>query len=216
MTQRRLDPPVIGFDLDLTLVDSRERILSSFRRALRDLGVEVSRAELEPHLGVPLTHTAAAVAPAIDADALVLRYRRHYDADDAPVTAPMPGAREALEAVHALGGRCVVVSAKFGPAVHTALRESGLERLVDGVYGELFALDKAQALLTEGATVYVGDHPGDMAAAAAGSAHAVGVATGANDAETLRAAGADVVLDSLRPFGEWLAGDLPRLARPRR
>ena len=29
---------VVGFDLDLTLVDSRERIMSSYLRALHDVG----------------------------------------------------------------------------------------------------------------------------------------------------------------------------------
>ena len=53
-------PLTVGFDLDLTLVDSRQRIISAYIRALRDLGVEVSSEDLMPHLGVPLSHTAAA------------------------------------------------------------------------------------------------------------------------------------------------------------
>ena len=67
----------VGFDLDLTLVDSQERIISAYIRALADLGVEVSSEQLAPHLGIPLAHTAAAVGATVDADALVLRYR-HY------------------------------------------------------------------------------------------------------------------------------------------
>ncbi|HET7474508.1 MAG TPA: HAD hydrolase-like protein, partial [Dermatophilaceae bacterium] len=188
------EPPAVGFDLDLTLVDSRERIISAYVRALRDIGAEVTREALEPHLGIPLAMTAAAVAPAVDADALVLRYRHYYDEPDAPVTQPMPGAADALRAVRDAGGRTVVVSAKYTPAVHQALAEAGLTALVDVAYGELFAADKAVALAEQGASVYVGDHPGDMAAAAACGAYAVGVASGANDEAALRAAGADVTL----------------------
>ena len=158
-------PLTVGFDLDLTLVDSHERILSAYIRALHDLGVEVSAEELTPHLGMPLVHTAAAVGAAVDADALVLRYRHYYDEPGAPRTLPMPGASEALSAVRDAGGQTVVVSAKYTPAVHKALAEAGLTELVDVVYGELFAQDKASALVAEGASVYVGDHPGDMAAA---------------------------------------------------
>ena len=195
----------VGFDLDLTLVDSHERIISAYIRALRDLGVEVSAEDLVPHLGIPLTHTAAVLAPAIDADALVLRYRHYYDEPDAPRTLPMPGAAEALRCVRAAGGRTVVVSAKFTPAVHRALDEAGLTELVDVVYGELFAEDKATALIAEGASIYVGDHPGDMAAARAANSYAVGVTTGANNELALSAAGADLALPDLDTFVTWLA-----------
>jgi len=197
-------PLVVGFDLDLTLVDSHERIISAFIRALGDLGVEVSREALAPHLGMPLSETAVAVGAAVDADALVARYRHYYDEPDAPTTLAMPGASEALRGVRAAGGRTVVVSAKFTPAVHRALAEAGLTDLVDAVYGELFARDKAAALIAEGAMIYVGDHPGDMAAAHAASAYAVGVTTGANDEAALLAAGADLTVAHLDSFVTWL------------
>lgn len=201
-------PLVVGFDLDLTLVDSRERIMRSYIHALRDVGVEVSREDLEPHMGIPLTHTVAAVAPAVDADALVARYRRYYDDPASPPTEPMRGAAEALAAVRDHGGRTVVVSAKYVPAVHTALAEAGLVDLVDAVYGELFAEDKSAALLEQRATVYVGDHPGDMAAAAGAGALAVGVTTGSHDAQALSAVGAAVTLEHLAAFPGWLRGHL--------
>ncbi len=201
-------PLTVGFDLDLTLVDSHDRIINAYIRALADLGVEVSSEDLVPHLGIPLTHTAAAVAPAVDADALVLRYRHYYDEPDAPRTLAMPGAAEALRCVRAAGGRTVVVSAKYTPAVHNALGEAGLSELVDVLYGELFAQDKATALIAEGASVYVGDHPGDMAAASAANAFAVGVTTGANDAAALTDAGAAKILTDLHAFAAWLTSRL--------
>jgi len=206
--QRRGSGLTVGFDLDLTLVDSRARILSAYSRALEDLGVQVSDADLVPHLGIPLAHTAAAVAPAVDADALVLRYRHHYDEPHAPRTLAMPGAEEALCCVRAARGRTVVVSAKYTPAVHSALVEAGLTDLVDVVHGELFAQDKAGALIAEGASIYVGDHPGDMIAAHAADAYAVGVTTGANDKAALVAAGAEMTLPDLVAFVPWLPGHI--------
>jgi len=197
-------PLTVGFDLDLTLVDSHERIISAYIRALGDLGVQVSGEQLAPHLGLPLANTAAAVGAAVDPGALVLRYRHYYDEPGAPRTDPMPGAPQALRAVRAAGGRTVVVSAKYTPAVHQALAESGLSELVDVVYGELFARDKSSALRAEGAWVFVGDHPGDMAAAADAGAYAVGVTTGANDEAALLAAGANLALPDLDTFAAWL------------
>ena len=122
----------------------------------------------------------------------------------------MPGAVDALRCVRSAGGRTVVVSAKFTPAVHNALAEAGLTELVDVVYGELFAQDKATALIAEGASIYVGDHPGDIAAAQAANAYAVGVTTGANDEAALLAAGADFVLPDLHTFVDWLPGHVSR------
>ena len=72
------------------------------------------------------------------------------------------------------------------------------------VYGELFAKDKATALIAEGASIYVGDHPGDIAAAQAANAYAVGVTTGANDKAALLGAGADVTFANLGAFAAWL------------
>ena len=53
--------------------------------------------------------------------------------------------------------------------------------------------------------VYVGDTLPDVHAARSAGARAVGVATGPVAADELRAAGADVVLDSLAEFPAWLA-----------
>jgi phosphoglycolate phosphatase len=145
----------------------------------------------------------------------VLRYRHYYDEPGAPRTLPMRGAPEALHAVHAAGGRTVVVSAKFTPAVHHALAEAGLSGAVDVVYGELFAADKASALISEGASIYVGDHPGDMAAATAAGAYGVGVTTGANDANALLGAGAELTVANLDAFVAWLPGHVGEVSTRR-
>ena len=55
-----------------------------------------------------------------------------------------------------------------------------------------------------GAQVYVGDHPGDVVAAIGADAVSVAVSTGPTPAAELSAAGADVVLESLASFPEWL------------
>lgn len=194
----------IGFDLDLTLVDSRERVLGSYLAAFADLGASVRRQDLVPHLGLPLVHTGELVAPQVPSDALVEAYRRHYAREDQAPHAAMPGARSALESVREAGGRSVVISAKFGPAVVLALAEAGLADLVDGVHAERFGEGKSQAVVEESAQVYVGDHAEDMRSARGAGAVGVGVATGTFDEQALSEAGADVVLADLREFAHWL------------
>jgi len=115
----------------------------------------------------------------------------------------MPGAVAAVEAVRAAGGRPLVVTAKHEPNARLHLNHVGIEA---ELRGWLWAEAKAEALLEYGATVYVGDHVGDVRGAHRAGALAVAVATGPCDADELRAAGADVVLTDLTGFPAWFAG----------
>lgn len=210
--------PVVGFDLDMTLVDSAAGIAATLRAALAEFGRTVADEQVWPMVGVPLEPTVAELAPGVDTAAVAQRYRELYPTYGiAPIT-PLPGAAQALEAVHAAGGRVLVVSAKVEAAVRAVLAHVGLDGDVrpDVVAGGLFAAAKGEVLRAEGAHAYVGDHPGDVDAARAGNALAIGVATGPHTADQLRAAGADVVLADLRDFPIWLGeqrSDGPR-SRP--
>jgi len=209
--------PVVGFDLDQTLVDSGPRITSCLRAALAEVGVPLDDAVAEASRGLPLTSTVAALLPAGADPALVEDVAARYRAQDRrpdgegghPLVGPMPHARAALEAVVGAGGRAVVVSAKRTEAVGRVLAWAGLEDLVASVAGDLFGVAKAGALRAEGAGVYVGDHPADVEAARAAGALAVAVTTGAHGSAEL--ADADVVLADLSAFPGWLGertGDL--------
>ena len=204
-----LSGPVVGFDLDMTLVDSAAGIAATVRAALAEVGRTVTDAEVWPHVGVPLEATLDAVAPGVDTAAVTRRYRELYAEVGIPPITPLAGAAAALAAVRALGGRVLVVSAKVTPAVESVLVHTGLSGAVDLVAGGRFAAAKGDLLAAEGADVYVGDHPGDVTAARAGRAVAVAVATGPHDAAALERAGADVVLPDLTAFPAWLE----RLAR---
>jgi phosphoglycolate phosphatase len=119
----------------------------------------------------------------------------------------LPGAAEAVAAVHRMGGTVLVVSAKVETAVRAVLAHVGLaagERAPDEVVGGLFAAAKGVHLLAASADVYVGDHPGDVEAARTAGARSVAVATGPHGADELAAAGADVVLPDLTTFPQWL------------
>jgi phosphoglycolate phosphatase len=201
--------PVVGFDLDLTLVDSTAGIGATLRAALAGEGstARPSDAALHPLIGVPLEATVSAVDPSADADRVARRYRRLYPELGVPATTLLPGVLEAFAAVRARGGQVLVVSAKFEPAVRAVLLNVGLgapPNAPDLVVGGLFAGAKGLWLREAGADVYVGDHPGDMEAARVAGAVGVGVTTGGTDAAALRAAGADVVLPGLPAFPPWL------------
>ena len=192
----------VGFDLDMTLVDSSDGILATLQQTLVERGLDVPREALWPSMGLPLELILAPHVPSDDVAAAVARYRELYPTLGVPRTVAMPGAAEALAAVRALHGKVVVVSAKFEPAVHAVLDRVGLA--ADVVVGELFAADKGRALAEHGVSVYVGDHPGDVAGGLAAGAVAIGATTGPHDAAALHEAGADLVLASLRELPPWL------------
>jgi phosphoglycolate phosphatase len=201
--------PVVGFDLDLTLVDSAAGIGATLRAALAAQGVSrlPTDAELRGIIGMPLEASIETIAPEADVHAVAARYRQLYPRLGVPSTTLLPGVLETFATVRTLAGRVLVVSAKIQPAVRAVLAQVGLASppvAPDLVVGGLFAAAKGVRLREAGADVYVGDHPGDMEAARVGGAVAVGVLTGGSDAEALRVAGADVVLPALTAFPRWL------------
>jgi phosphoglycolate phosphatase len=140
----------------------------------------------------------------------------------------LPGAEEALAAVRR--EPAIVQSVLTGNLKANAvlkLATFGLDRYLDldvGAYGSdhserprLVAVARARAKAKYGvgldpaATVLIGDTPLDVAAAMAAGARVIAVASGRYDAETLRAAGAEVVFPDLRDtgavVGACLAGD---------
>lgn len=193
---------LVGFDLDMTLVDSRAGILATVRATLDEIGVAVPDDVLWSSIGVPMEDTMAAVVPSGDPVALTRRYRELFASTALPRTTLLPGAVAALDAVRAAGGRAIIVSTKVEPAVRLVVEHTGLQ--VDAVHGGLFAEGKGELLRSVRADVFVGDHPGDVVAATVAGAVSVGVATGPHPASDLVAAGADVVLDDLTAFPAWL------------
>ncbi|MDF4251338.1 HAD family hydrolase [Streptomyces sp. WMMB303] len=195
--------PTVGFDLDMTLIDSRPGIHATWRRLAAETGVRIDADLVVTRLGPPLVQELAYWFPEEEIPAMAARYRALYpDHAIAPTTA-LPGAREALDAVRAAGGRTLVVTAKHRPSAALHLDHLGLAP--DVLVGELWAEGKAEALTAHGAAAYVGDHVGDVRGARTAGARSVAVATGPCPEAELAAAGADVVLPDLTAFPSWLA-----------
>ncbi|WP_433463211.1 HAD family hydrolase [Spirillospora sp. CA-128828] len=130
----------------------------------------------------------------------------------------LPGARAALET---LGRRADVIQSvltgNMRPIAACKLAAFGLDGFVDmevGAYGlddterpPLVKLARARAgqqygqTFDSSTTVLVGDTPNDVSAGHQGGARVVAVASGASTATHLRAAGAELVLDSLTDTG---------------
>ncbi|MBZ3908023.1 HAD family hydrolase [Streptomyces griseiscabiei] len=192
----------VGFDLDMTLIDSRPGIHACYVALAARTGVYIDADLAITRLGPPLVEELANWFPVAEIPAMADLYREMYPAIAIAATPAMPGAPEAIAAVRAAGGRAIVVTAKYEPNAKLHLAHLGIEP--DVVVGDLWAEAKADALREHGASVYVGDHTGDVRGAHTAQAYAVAVATGPCDERELREAGADVVLTDLTAFPEWL------------
>ena len=193
----------VGFDLDLTLIDSQPAILAAWAEVARETGAVIDLDSVTRRLGIKLEDEAAFWFPAGERGAAAAAYRRHYVRLAPQLTTPLPGAAGALAAVRGAGEQAIIITAKHPVSVGPSLIAAGLE--ADDLYTHVYGPEKAAVLTQVGAAVYVGDAPADMGAAAAAGAHAVGVSTGSFSAADLLAAGAGVVLDSLLEFPSWYA-----------
>jgi phosphoglycolate phosphatase len=199
MTSRAL---TVGFDLDMTLIDSRPGIHACYQALSERTGTYIDADLAITRLGPPLEEELANWFPAERIDGVAELYREIYPAYAVAPTLALAGAREAIAAVREAGGRAVVVTAKHEPNARLHLEHLGIEP--DMVVGGLWAERKAEALVAHGAGVYVGDHVGDVRGARAAGALSVAVATGPCGVGELREAGADVVLADLTEFPGWL------------
>ena len=98
----------------------------------------------------------------------------------------------------------MVVTGKYAPNARLHLDHLGLD--VDVLEGWVWGVGKADALLREGASIYVGDHVHDVEGALAAGITSVSVLTGGCSRADLVGAGSHVVLDGLHEFPSWLHG----------
>jgi pyrophosphatase PpaX len=196
------------FDLDGTLVDSGEMILSSFRHAARTvLERDVPDEQLAALVGGSNIYDQMRTLDETRVDELVRVYREH----NAPLhtqLAPFSGIEHVLQRLRAEGRKLGIVTAKRRATVDLAFAVLPLEPYFDAVVTSemterhkphpepvLAALELLGASASE--TAFVGDSPYDVGAGKGAGVFTVAVSWGKlHPEERLLAAGADVVVHS--------------------
>ena len=197
-----MQPLVVGFDLDMTLIDTVPGFAATLSALGAELGIEFPVEDMTARLGPPLDHLLRdhleeeAIASAGD------RFRTLYPDHAIAPTLAFPGAHDAIAAVRREHGRVVLVTGKFAPNAQLHVDHLGFD--VDHLEGWVWGLGKADVLRKEGASIYVGDHVHDVEGALAADAVSVSVLTGGCTREELLEAGTHVVLDDLTQFPAWL------------
>ncbi|HVE64279.1 MAG TPA: HAD hydrolase-like protein [Mycobacteriales bacterium] len=194
---------MVGFDLDLTLIDPRPGVVVCLDQLSAETGVAIDSALVASRLGPPLEVELANwfKAPAVPAAAD--RYRELSAERAAALTTALPGAHDAVHAVRSTGGRAVVITAKWEATAQLALDH--LDLTVDDLVGWRWGPQKTETLRQIGAWCYVGDHVSDVDAARRAGVVAVAVPTGPCTRGQLSRHRSTVVLDSLTDFPQWYA-----------
>ena len=168
----------VGFDLDMTLIDSRPAILASFAERGRETGTAIDLDAVDRRLGIKLDDELAFWYPPEQGAAAAEIYRRHYVRLAERMTTALPGAHEALAAVRAAGQRVVIITAKHPISVR-AEPAGGRAVTADEVFTLVHGPEKAAVLRRLRRGRLRGRHPAGHGRRGAGRAvRAVGVATG--------------------------------------
>jgi pyrophosphatase PpaX len=212
-------PAALLFDLDGTLVDSVDLILTSFRYAFRThLGEAPPDEAWIAGIGTPLTTQIGSLIPddpqlALDIAATYRAYQReHHDA----LLREFEGVRDTLALLHGLGHPTALVTSKMGDMAHRALTFTRLADLLDVVISaDICARHKPDPEPVHMAlraldyppneALFVGDSPHDIVAGNAAGVVTVGALWGPFSRETLERARPSHLIEHIR--------DLPALLR---
>ena len=205
------------FDLDGTLIDTEDLILSSARHATRVvLGKALPDEVLRHNIGVPLKAQMGEYAPD-HVDELLSAYRAHNDLVHDDLIKEYPGTESALEALAARGYCLGVVTSKSRTVAQRGLDFFGLGRFFEFIVGyEDTVIHKPEGEpviegarrfgLPIGQCLYVGDSPHDMAAGKAAGAIAVAALWGPFPVRVLEP-GPEYALHELSELADLLGGN---------
>jgi phosphoglycolate phosphatase-like HAD superfamily hydrolase len=178
------------FDLDGTLTDSADGIVSSFRHALGEIGATVPPGDLASKIvGPPMHHTFEAMGLDGRADAAIAAYRADYTTRGWAINSLFDGIATLLADLRAAGVRLAVATSKAEPTAQRILAHFGLDEHFDVIAGasvdgtraakaDVLAQALAQLQPLPERVLMVGDRSHDVEGAAAHGIDAVVVGWG--------------------------------------
>jgi phosphoglycolate phosphatase len=137
-------PQLVIFDLDGTLTDSAQGIVSSFRHALGEIGAIVPDGDLPSRIvGPPMHHTLSEMGLGELTDVAIAAYRADYSTRGWSMNRLFDGIATLLADLRAAGVRLAVATSKAEPTARRILAHFGLAEHFEVVAGA--SLDGSRA-----------------------------------------------------------------------
>ena len=203
------------FDLDGTVVDSVELIISSFQHATREvLGREFTREETIQGIGKPLREQMVALSPG-HADDLVRSYQVFNHREHDRMLTLYDGVKTLLIGLRDAGVKLGLVTSKSRRVTQMAFDLTGIEALFDETVcaedtprnkplPDPILLCMERLGVPAQRSVYVGDSPFDIQAAHAAGLESIGVTWGVFSEKVLAAEKPGTLVHSMSELAEVL------------
>lgn len=211
--------PAVLFDIDGTLVDSNYLHVHAWYRAFHDVGLAVDAWRIHRSIGMDGSTLLATLADDADDDTRSRAKELHsrYYKETAGLLRPLPGARDLLDRVKALGLQ--VILATSAPEDELEILRKVLDRddIIDAMTSSKdvdtakpqpdiieVALDRAG--VDAGHAVFVGDAVWDVEACERAGVPTIAVLSGGLSRGELENAGAKAIFEDARDLCEHLDG----------
>ena len=200
--------PFVAFDLDGTIVDSRQAIVGCFQHSLQVHGCDpVPDEAIAGHIGLPLARMLDGLAPVDKIDACIATYSEAFAEWDRRYTLPFDGMIDLIRRLRSEGHPTAVTSSKSRRGIVRVVAEQGIDDLFDALWGgdsvthgkphpEMLQRAMAGVGVEPSESVIVGDTTFDIEMGVAAGVRALGVAWGMHGADRLTQVGADAVAES--------------------
>lgn len=199
------------FDLDGTIIDTNELIISSFMYALKENGLApLTREEIIPHMGTTLQQQMRVFSGQEDVDGILEKSYRSYNMlhHDELVRA-FPHVNETIAELSRRGIKLGIVTTKIRPTTIKALEMFDLLKYMDTIVTVSDVTEPKphpEPVLTAvhklgvdpRKTLMVGDSTVDIQSAKAAGVYAAGVAWSLKGEETLRKYDPDYIIHDIR------------------
>ncbi|AYB47071.1 pyrophosphatase PpaX [Paenibacillus lautus] len=203
------------FDLDGTIIDTNELIISSFMHVFeaQDPG-PLTREQIIPHMGTTLEQQLQAFSGGVeDVSPLVKAYRSFNTIHHDDMVKPFPHVNEVVERLHRHGLSLGIVTTKIRPSTMMTLEKYDLERFMSAIVTVndvehpkphpepvLTAIEQLGA--NPATTLMIGDSPVDIQSAKAAGVKAAAVAWSLKGEQKLMEYGPDFILKDMRDLYE--------------
>lgn len=190
----------IGFDLDMTLIDSSRSIKNSLIKVLFDEDIEFQSDLIDKSIGLPVKELLKKWVGDSHARAYN-NYKETYQTLGYKSSECLPGAVELLNQLFNQGYNVYIITAKNHKSAKIQLDYFNFK--YTDIFGEVFGLEKSKVMKQTNCVEYVGDHIEDFKAASECGINFLGVSSNPHHNLKQYSGGRFPIMNTLNEFWDY-------------